>query len=600
MQPGVAPGRPRHRPLASLRSGSRGTAGRPGRALRAAPYGPGIPGSGDGRGYTRGNPSQVWRAASLRDQRLPGLRSQEPRRPAPRFAAAAQRRPVGPGRRPLSDRKRARSPGAGTGSGRTVVCTGFAPDDDLAALYSAAAVFAFPSLSEGFGLPVLEAMGCGTPVVASTASAVPEAVGEPPACSPTCATRKPSPTPSPRSSKTVPCGPGSGRWVWQGRRHSPGNAAPSRPLPSTRSSCKWGKRLATMTTPVRILHVVIEMAPSGGGVSTWLRDVLRHIDREQFRMDFLVHTDQPQAFDDEVRGLGSRILPCTRPSGCGNTPATFSGSCVRTGRTTSSIATPSSAATSSGWPAGQGFPCHRDSHSDRAGFGVDGELLRGLFIRWTNRWLGRHATHGLACSRRAAAALFGPDWEHDPRWRLHYYGLDFTPFRAPADRDRLRAGAWRPRRRHRPGTRRPLSEAEEPCLPARGRRRGRPAPAEPATAAGGRRPTSSRHRTPRGSARHRPAHHLGWLPPRCPGTAASRHGRARLSLLLRGPASCRTGSAGGRLAVCGVRRDHRGDGCRAGAGSPPLARPVCRVLGNAVLAHATPRRESPGQMRLPR
>jgi glycosyltransferase involved in cell wall biosynthesis len=59
-----------------------------------------------------------------------------------------------------------------------VVYTGFVPTDDLSALYSAAAAFAFPSLAEGFGLPVLEAMACGAPVVASNASAVPEAVGE--------------------------------------------------------------------------------------------------------------------------------------------------------------------------------------------------------------------------------------------------------------------------------------------------------------------------------------------------------------------------------------------------------------------------------------
>ncbi len=55
---------------------------------------------------------------------------------------------------------------------------GFVADEDLPALYRQAAVFAFPSLYEGFGLPPLEAMACGTPVVASNASSIPEAVGD--------------------------------------------------------------------------------------------------------------------------------------------------------------------------------------------------------------------------------------------------------------------------------------------------------------------------------------------------------------------------------------------------------------------------------------
>lgn len=55
-----------------------------------------------------------------------------------------------------------------------IVFPGFVPDELLPAAYSAARVLAFPSLYEGFGLPVLEAMACGTPVVASRASCVPE------------------------------------------------------------------------------------------------------------------------------------------------------------------------------------------------------------------------------------------------------------------------------------------------------------------------------------------------------------------------------------------------------------------------------------------
>ena len=61
---------------------------------------------------------------------------------------------------------------------RDIVFTGFIPDGELPTLYSAAEAFAFPSHYEGFGLPVLEAMACGTPVVASRASSLPEIVGD--------------------------------------------------------------------------------------------------------------------------------------------------------------------------------------------------------------------------------------------------------------------------------------------------------------------------------------------------------------------------------------------------------------------------------------
>jgi glycosyltransferase involved in cell wall biosynthesis len=52
------------------------------------------------------------------------------------------------------------------------------PDADLPEFYARASVFAYPSLYEGFGLPVVEAMACGTPVVASRASSLPEVAGD--------------------------------------------------------------------------------------------------------------------------------------------------------------------------------------------------------------------------------------------------------------------------------------------------------------------------------------------------------------------------------------------------------------------------------------
>lgn len=59
-----------------------------------------------------------------------------------------------------------------------VVHTGYVNQDDLPALYSGATVFAFPSLYEGFGLPVLEAMACGTPTLCGDNSSLPEVAGD--------------------------------------------------------------------------------------------------------------------------------------------------------------------------------------------------------------------------------------------------------------------------------------------------------------------------------------------------------------------------------------------------------------------------------------
>jgi glycosyltransferase involved in cell wall biosynthesis len=57
-----------------------------------------------------------------------------------------------------------------------LVCPGHVPDEDLRLLYAKCSVFVFPSLHEGFGLPILEAMACGAPVIASNCTSIPEII----------------------------------------------------------------------------------------------------------------------------------------------------------------------------------------------------------------------------------------------------------------------------------------------------------------------------------------------------------------------------------------------------------------------------------------
>lgn len=74
------------------------------------------------------------------------------------------------------DRLRAFAKKAGLGD-TDVIFTGFVPDEDLPLLYQGCKLFVFPSWHEGFGLPALEAMSCGVPVIAANTSSLPEVVG---------------------------------------------------------------------------------------------------------------------------------------------------------------------------------------------------------------------------------------------------------------------------------------------------------------------------------------------------------------------------------------------------------------------------------------
>jgi glycosyltransferase involved in cell wall biosynthesis len=67
---------------------------------------------------------------------------------------------------------------ASSNIGKEIVFTGFVPNEFLPFLFNGASAFIYPSLYEGFGLPVLEAMACGVPVVTTNVSSLPEVAGD--------------------------------------------------------------------------------------------------------------------------------------------------------------------------------------------------------------------------------------------------------------------------------------------------------------------------------------------------------------------------------------------------------------------------------------
>lgn len=78
----------------------------------------------------------------------------------------------------LSDHASIRELVGALGLGQRVVFTGYVSDNDLVCLYNGSVALVLPSLGEGFGLPALEAMACGTPVLASNTGALPELLNE--------------------------------------------------------------------------------------------------------------------------------------------------------------------------------------------------------------------------------------------------------------------------------------------------------------------------------------------------------------------------------------------------------------------------------------
>jgi glycosyltransferase involved in cell wall biosynthesis len=188
----------------------------------------------------------------------------------------------------------------------------------------------------------------------------------------------------------------------------------------------------------RILHIVGSM--NRGGLETWLMHLLRNIDRREFRMEFLVHTDQEAAYDAEIAALGGRVHRRANPRNPLQYASTFNRLVREQG--------PFDAVHSHMyWYSGYvlrlahraGIPI-RIAHSHTA-TGKGGPRAAGaLYRRLMRRWILQHATDYIGISRKSAEALFGADARRPVR--VIHYGLDFTRFAVlgPGDEARRQLG----------------------------------------------------------------------------------------------------------------------------------------------------------------
>lgn len=186
---------------------------------------------------------------------------------------------------------------------------------------------------------------------------------------------------------------------------------------------------------MRILHIIGGL--NRGGAETWLLHTLRHIDRSKYKLDFLVHTDEACAYDEEVRKLGARIFPCLSPS----QPFRYGRNFLRILRENGPYdCVHSHVHYFSGYTLALarlgGVPL-RIAHSHISDSGAGGGRRGYKFAM--DKLLKLCATAGVGVSAVATQSLFGRAWKSDPRWQTSHLGIDLAPFSCPVDSDQARA-----------------------------------------------------------------------------------------------------------------------------------------------------------------
>jgi glycosyltransferase involved in cell wall biosynthesis len=174
-----------------------------------------------------------------------------------------------------------------------------------------------------------------------------------------------------------------------------------------------------------------------GGIETWLMHVLRKLDRDRIAIDIVTTKAGLGEYAPEAEKLGCKVMPCpVRPQ-----VWTYGRRLGRIVREGAYDVVHSHVYFFSGYilriAARAGVPV-RIAHCHNTSDGKASTPPRLLYRALMSHWIRKYATYGLAASAPAAAALFGPDWQSDPRFRVLYCGIDLEPFRQEVSREAVR------------------------------------------------------------------------------------------------------------------------------------------------------------------
>jgi glycosyltransferase involved in cell wall biosynthesis len=189
--------------------------------------------------------------------------------------------------------------------------------------------------------------------------------------------------------------------------------------------------------PVRVLHVIGNM--NRGGAETYLMQVLRHVDREAYPMDFLTHSADACAYGEEIRDLGARLLPCLHP----HRPWTYARNFRRIVRDYgpydvihSQMNLFSGLVMRLAHQAG--IPL-RIAHVHEYRDLKRQTVYRKLYTRWMHRWIVKYAQHVLVPSRTTLESFCRlPLGAPGPQVHLMYNVVDLRRFARPVDRAAVR------------------------------------------------------------------------------------------------------------------------------------------------------------------